>query len=148
MELLIGNSTAMKALREQTDRLPVVRDDYVLSVIIALTVVVSIKVVGIVLIAAFLVIPAASSRLLSRTFRMMTVFSVLIGVVSAFVGLLLRLGLQADIFAGESDSLLFNRMSTSNYSLFRSKMQYYPHGLSSDELPYYSIRRSMIIEKK
>ena len=44
-----------------TDRLRVVRDDYFLSVLIALTIVVAIKVVGIVLIAAFLVIPASSA---------------------------------------------------------------------------------------
>ncbi|NIW46877.1 MAG: metal ABC transporter permease [Gammaproteobacteria bacterium] len=71
----------------QTDRLPVVLDDYLLSVLIALTVVVAIKVVGIVLVAAFLVIPAATARLLSRTFHTMTVFSIVIGTLSAIVGL-------------------------------------------------------------
>jgi len=72
----------------ETDHLAVNRDDYLLSILIAITVVVAIKVVGIVLIAAFLVIPAATSRLLSRTFRMMTLFSIIIGMVSAFAGLL------------------------------------------------------------
>ena len=71
------------------DRLPVIRDDYILSVLIAVTVVVAIKVVGIVLIAAFLVIPAASARLLSPTFRKMTLYSILIGVTSSLFGLLL-----------------------------------------------------------
>jgi zinc transport system permease protein len=70
-----------------TDRLPVVRDDYVLAVLIALTVVVAIKVVGIVLIAAFLVIPAATARILCYTFHAMTIISVLIGMVSAVIGL-------------------------------------------------------------
>ncbi len=73
----------------ETDHLAVKRDDYFLSVLIAITVVVAIKVVGIVLIAAFLVIPAATSRLISRTFRRMTLLSVAIGVLSAFAGLLL-----------------------------------------------------------
>lgn len=71
----------------QTDRLPVIRDDYILSVLIAITIVVAIKVVGIVLIAAFLVIPAATARILSRSFRMMTLVSVAIGVATALVGL-------------------------------------------------------------
>jgi len=71
----------------QTDRLPVIRDDYFLSVLVAVTIVVAIKVVGIVLIAAFLVIPAATARVLSRSFRMMTVVSVTIGVSSALIGL-------------------------------------------------------------
>ena len=71
----------------QTDRLPVIRDDYILSVLIAITVVVAIKVVGIVLIAAFLVIPAATARLISRSFRFMTLLSVIIGIMSAIIGL-------------------------------------------------------------
>ena len=71
----------------QTDHLPVVLDDYLLSILIAVTVVVAIKVVGIVLIAAFLVIPAATARLLTRTFKMMTIFSIAIGIMSALIGL-------------------------------------------------------------
>ena len=71
----------------ETDHLAVDRDDYLLSILIAVTVVVAIKVVGIVLIAAFLVIPAATSRLLSPTFRRMTVVSIVIGVISAIIGL-------------------------------------------------------------
>jgi zinc transport system permease protein len=71
-----------------TDRLPVVKDDYLLSILIAVTVVVAIKVVGIVLIAAFLVIPAAASRLVSRTFFKMTIVSVVIGITSVVIGLI------------------------------------------------------------
>ena len=71
----------------QADRIPVLLDDYILSILIAVTVVVSLKLVGIVLIAAFLVIPAASSRLLSKSFSRMTVVSVSIGMLSAIGGL-------------------------------------------------------------
>lgn len=69
------------------DRLPVIRHDYLLSALIALVVVVSVKVVGIVLIAAFVVIPAATARLLSQTFAAMTLVSVLIGALSVLPGL-------------------------------------------------------------
>jgi len=71
----------------QADRIPVLLDDYILSILIAVTVVVSLKLVGIVLIAAFLVIPAASSRLLSKSFSRMTVVSVSVGMLSAIGGL-------------------------------------------------------------
>jgi len=71
----------------QADRIPVQFDDYLLSVLIAVTIVVSIKVVGIVLIAAFLVIPPAASRLMNRSFSRMTVVSIIIGITTALVGL-------------------------------------------------------------
>jgi len=58
-----------------------------LSILIAVTVVVSLKLVGIVLIAAFLVIPAASARLLSKSFSRMTVISITVGMLSAIGGL-------------------------------------------------------------
>jgi len=73
----------------RTDRLPVLRDDYLLSVLIAMTVVISIKLVGIVMIAAFLVIPPATSRLLSHSFRWMTILAVLISLISAYTGLMI-----------------------------------------------------------
>jgi zinc transport system permease protein len=49
--------------------------------------VVAAKVVGIVLVSAFLVIPAASARLLSRRFLAMSYLSVILGVGTAAVGL-------------------------------------------------------------
>jgi len=71
----------------QADRIPVQFDDYLLSVLIAVTIVVSIKVVGIVLIAAFLVIPPAASRLINKSFSKMTVVSIIIGISTALIGL-------------------------------------------------------------
>ena len=71
----------------QADRIPVQLDDYLLSILIAVTIVVSIKVVGIVLIAAFLVIPPATSRLINKSFSKMTFMSIMIGVLTALVGL-------------------------------------------------------------
>ncbi|RDI95471.1 metal ABC transporter permease [Meiothermus sp. QL-1] len=69
------------------DREPVGLHDYLLAGLLALVVVVSVKVVGIVLIAAFLVIPAATARLLARTFAGMTLLSVGLGVFSVLPGL-------------------------------------------------------------
>jgi zinc transport system permease protein len=69
------------------DRKPVLLHDYLLSALMALVVVASVKVVGIVLIAAFIVIPAATARLLTQTFASMTLLSVVIGVTSVIPGL-------------------------------------------------------------
>lgn len=71
----------------RADGIRINRDDYILSILLAVTIVVSIKIVGILLIAAFLVIPAASARMLSHSFRAMTLFSVIIGSLSVVIGL-------------------------------------------------------------
>lgn len=71
----------------RADRVAATRDDYVLSIALAVTIVVAIKLVGILLIAAFLVIPAAAARLFARTFFMMSLYSIAIGVASAVAGL-------------------------------------------------------------
>jgi zinc transport system permease protein len=73
----------------RSDALPCLSHDYLLSICLAVTTVVSIKLVGITLVAAFLVIPAAGARLLSRTFSGMTVYSIIIGMGSVFLGMLL-----------------------------------------------------------
>lgn len=69
------------------DRLPVARHDYVLAIGLALTVVVAIKVVGIVLIAAFLVLPAAIARMFVQRFASMTVLSIAVGLGTVAAGL-------------------------------------------------------------
>lgn len=72
----------------KADGIHVPRDDVILSVLLAVTVVVAVKVVGILLVAAFLVIPAAAARLMSTTFIRMTIVAVITGVVSAVAGLM------------------------------------------------------------
>jgi len=71
------------------DRVPVKRYDYILSMLIAVTVVVATKIVGVVLIASFLVIPAATARLISKSFTSMTVISIVLGVITTFAGLMI-----------------------------------------------------------
>lgn len=73
----------------KADKLNTRFDDYLLSALISIAIVISIKLVGIVLIASFLVIPAASARLLSSTYFKMTVLSVIFGLISSFAGLFL-----------------------------------------------------------
>jgi len=71
----------------RADRLPVLFDDYLLTAMVAAVVVSAVKVVGILLVAAFLVIPAATARLFSKTFAQMTLLSIVLGVVGVVLGL-------------------------------------------------------------
>ena len=62
---------------------------FLLISLIALTIVLSIKVVGIILVSALIVTPAAAAYQLTDDFRRMMALSVLLGVGSALVGLFL-----------------------------------------------------------
>jgi ABC-type Mn2+/Zn2+ transport system permease subunit len=61
--------------------------DYVLLVLLALTIVISIQSVGIVLVAALLVTPPAAAAQLTRRFTHMLALSVAIGAACAVLGL-------------------------------------------------------------
>lgn len=63
------------------------REQLILTLSLAITVAVAIKVVGILLIAALLIIPAAAARGLSRTPEAMALIAAAIGMVSAVGGL-------------------------------------------------------------
>ncbi|QEQ00891.1 MULTISPECIES: metal ABC transporter permease [unclassified Thermosynechococcus] len=62
--------------------------------LLALVVAVSIKTVGVLLISAFVVIPACGARLWSRQFSQYVVLAALVGVGSAIVGMLLSAGMN------------------------------------------------------
>jgi len=59
----------------------------VLAVLTAVTVVAAMRIVGVLLIAALMVLPVASSRLVARSFRATLFGAVAVGVVSAVLGL-------------------------------------------------------------
>jgi ABC-type Mn2+/Zn2+ transport system permease subunit len=69
--------------------LPVATLRFLLLTLVAVTVVVSLKVVGIVLVSALLVTPAATAYQLTSDFRRMMALSVLCGVGSTVAGLVL-----------------------------------------------------------
>jgi zinc transport system permease protein len=71
----------------RADRVPVEQDDYLLHALVAVVIVVAVKLVGIVMVAAFLVIPPAAARVISFTFIGMTVMTMVLGSFSAMVGL-------------------------------------------------------------
>ena len=75
--------------------LPVARLDYVLLAVIALTIVVSLQAVGIILVVAMLVTPAAIGQLLATSFGRLVAIAIAVGVVSPIVGLYLSYWLDA-----------------------------------------------------
>ena len=67
--------------------LPVARLDYLFLALIALTIVISLQAVGIILVVAMLVTPAATAQLVARSFGPLVVWAVAVGVVCPIVGL-------------------------------------------------------------
>ena len=74
--------------------LPVGFLHYLLVAVLALTIVVSVKIVGIILVSAFLVIPGATGKLIATRFSGMMLAAVLVGVGATLVGLYLSHVLQ------------------------------------------------------
>lgn len=81
-------------------RAPVNFINYLLMSIIALTIVLHIRVVGIILVISFLTIPQSTANLYSRDFRKIIFLSILIGLIGSVAGLILSYGL--DIPSGAS----------------------------------------------
>ena len=71
----------------RTDGVSVSKTRFVFMLLLALTIAVAIKVVGILLITALLIIPAASARLFSNTPLQMVLLSVVYAVLSVVLGL-------------------------------------------------------------
>jgi manganese/iron transport system permease protein len=75
--------------------LPVARLDYLFLALIALTIVISLQAVGIILVVAMLVTPAATGQLLARSFGRLVATAVGVGIVGPIVGLYLSYWLNA-----------------------------------------------------
>ena len=64
-----------------------VRLDYLFLALIALTIVISLQAVGIILVVAMLVTPAATAQLVSQSFGRLVAIAMAIGVVCPVIGL-------------------------------------------------------------
>lgn len=72
----------------QASGLPVALLHYLLLTLLSVTIVVSAKFVGILLVSAFLILPGATAHLLTTRFRTMLVLSVAFGLLTTLAGLL------------------------------------------------------------
>jgi len=71
---------------------------YFFLLAMAVTIVIAIKLIGIILVSALLVLPAATARQLTESYRHLVLYSVLIGVISTVAGLFLSY--QLDLASG------------------------------------------------
>ncbi len=79
--------TTFDPLGAAASGLPVAWLDYLLLALIALTIVISLQAVGIILVVAMLVTPAATAQLLTRSFGRLLGVAVAIGLVAPVIGL-------------------------------------------------------------
>jgi zinc transport system permease protein len=91
----------------RTSELPVNLFNYLLMILISLTIVLNIRVVGIILILSLLTIPQATANILTREFGRMIVYSVGFAFIAAFIGLLISY--FADIPSGAT--IIFTQVS-------------------------------------
>lgn len=82
-------------LGAEASGIPVARLEYLLLALVALAIVVSLQAVGIILVVAMIVTPAATAQLLTTSFGRLMQLAVLLGVVSSIVGLYLSFWLNA-----------------------------------------------------
>lgn len=79
--------TTFDPLGAAASGLPVALLDYLLLALIAITIVVSLQAVGIILVVAMLVTPAATAQLLTHSFARLLLVAVGIGLVAPLIGL-------------------------------------------------------------
>jgi manganese/iron transport system permease protein len=82
-------------LGAEASGIPVARLEYLLLALIALAIVVSLQAVGIILVVAMLVTPAATAQLLTTRFGRLMRLAMVLGVVSSIAGLYLSFWLDA-----------------------------------------------------
>ena len=88
-----GRALFATVVDEESSRvagLPVDRLNTMLSVLTAVTIVAAMRVVGLLLVAALMVLPVGASRLVARSFRGMLLGAVGVGTASVVVGLVVR----------------------------------------------------------
>lgn len=107
----------------RTTGLPVNLVNYILMSLIAITIVLNIRVVGIILIMSLLTLPQATANLFTHDFRHMMFYSVGFAFIGAFAGLLVSF--YADIPSGASiiftQVLLFGLMKALSLGLKRKR---------------------------
>ena len=71
----------------KTDGVPTKFYEYIFMILLAIVVAASVKIVGVILVSALIVLPAATARNLSNSLKQMFFWSVVTGVFSAIIGL-------------------------------------------------------------
>ncbi len=91
--------------------------DYMLLALTAVVIVIAVKTVGIVLVSSFVVIPAATAKMLGRTFGRVAILAVIIGVLGSVIGL--ALSAKANVASGATIILTLGAMFGATLALKR-----------------------------
>ena len=112
------------------------RAEVIFMILMASVIAISMKIVGVLLITALLIIPAAAARCFSRSPEQMAVFAVLIGILSVIIGL--KSSLTWDTPAGPSivaALLLLFITSTLSMAQFRKITEQHRKGAPEESTP-------------
>ena len=112
------------------------RAEVIFMILMASVIAISMKIVGVLLITALLIIPAAAARCFSRSPEQMAVFAVLIGILSVIIGL--KSSLTWDTPAGPSivaALLLLFLASTLSMTQFRKITDQHLKGAPEESTP-------------
>jgi len=107
----------------KTHNAPVQFINYALISLVAITIVLSIKVAGIILVISLLTIPQTIANLFTRNFINIMILSVLIAFFGAFAGLLLSYGLNIPSGASVIMSLVFAFIIAKLFSILVTKIK-------------------------
>lgn len=88
--------------------------DYMLAILTALIIVIGVKTIGTLLISAFIIFPAVSSQMISKSFKQMVIQGLLINAIVAIIGILLAhfMGIPAGSTIIVVHGLLFMNLFT------------------------------------
>lgn len=92
LDAIVGIAFDREYARSQ--QIPVVLFEYILMMFVALTIVASLRMVGIVLVISLLTLPQMTANLFTNSFKKMMLWSIAIGFISCVGGLLMSYQLQ------------------------------------------------------
>lgn len=108
----------------KTHKISVDLINYILISLVALTIVLNIKVVGIILVISLLTIPQSIANLFTKNFRNIIVISIVIGLIGAFLGLLISYEINIPSGASIIFSLVMIFMLAKIFQLVKRKFRF------------------------
>ncbi|MFO7828030.1 MAG: metal ABC transporter permease [Bacteroidales bacterium] len=106
----------------KTHKIPVSFINYMLIALVALTIVLNIKVVGIILVISLLTIPQSIANLFTNVFKNIIILSIVIGLIGAFMGLIISYKINIPSGASIIFSLVVFFVLAKAYQLIRQKI--------------------------
>ena len=107
----------------KTHRIAVSLINYILISLVALTIVLNIKVVGIILVISLLTIPQSTANLFTKNFKNIIIASIVIGLIGAFLGLIISYKINIPSGASIIFSLVMIFILAKFFQLFIRKVK-------------------------